>query len=127
MLARLLILATLSLALVSANAGRFDTIDAKCKQLTPAKDAVQCTTGTYMDQPTLFIKLLAKPNDQAARIERARSVIGTLTRDFYNVGGAQIQMRSTNKAGKAIERLCARTSRNQSGSCGDWYEIAETK
>lgn len=123
MLCRLLILAALSLALGPAHADRFDTIDAKCKQLAPDRDAVQCTTGEYMGQSTLFIKLLAKPNDQAARIEHARAVIGKLTRDFYNVGGTQIQMRSTNKAGQAIERLCARTSRNPTGQCGDWYTI----
>jgi len=123
MLIRLLILTALSIALVPAHAGRFDTIDAQCKQLAPEKDGVACSTGVYMNQPTLFIKVLVKANGQADVQKRAKFVIGTLTKDFYSVGGAQIQMRSVNPEGQPIERLCARTARNPTGQCGDWYTI----
>lgn len=124
MAARLLILAALSLALVPALAGRFDTVEAQCKQFAQNVDTtVLCTVGEYMGLPTLFLKVLAKSGDQATRIESAKHAVGGLTRDFFNAGGAQIQMRSTNKAGQAIERLCARSSRNPTGQCGDWYEI----
>jgi hypothetical protein len=109
----------------SANAGQFSITEHECGQMNEKRDGVKCAVRDIDGMGyTLLIRVTRRQaNDPPERHNRVKYMVATTIHNFLASGGIWIKMRSTDKNGRLLERVCSKIKHGNREQCGEWFPV----
>ena len=111
-----------------AAGGGLDQSQYECDQMTAKRDGIWCAVRRIDGMgETLLIRIHRKSTDPAEERRRTKYLVGRTIQNFLARGGIWITMRTTDRAGRVLERACSKVKGRMAEHCGTWRPVGPSE